>query len=996
MLFDELDIERQLAPDWVESKLYCSGMTDTRGALGANWAAKSAEENAEDAADANSTVRQDTVLRDGTIIKAASTSPKAQAAERNARWQDQCFLIEAWRPIVEKFQARGCKKASSGYQFVVPVLAESSDIVSVMANRPNANIFFTLSPAQLSMLVPSIRLYIVNYKEVKQKGKPSKIVQSGKPQELYLDDHTERDIVESIMSTHGGRAAAVGLQSFDYEFDGKDPATTNTLIKASLKLMFTSFNTLLRKQSNGAKFLDLLLRTQKMVTPARRDKLVGDKDDKYNWCRQPKLESKESDSELVFNPQYRRIKASVGWAIPPGDLFFEEFSAKDRGNFSDFKPKVVELLRQMQLHLFLEMTSYDINFRNDGKVELTINYRAAVEGEMSEPESNIFFRLVQSVKSQTRNKEEEIKKTIKERKVAEEKLGAIKAGAEATDDQKDKQKDIAERSQRDRSTIEKNAAMKIERDKLMYYSMFLDKLQESGKVIALHIKKESLNMWRGAADMSPPGAKKDVSVEDTTSGPKGGLSAYEMVGDILNKGDKYGRYEVIVPGTQTETTSEQETDLAKTSVGKTVKALDDNKAAIISANVSEAEDEGFISSDYKKPEGPSKKEIQKDVQDATLSTSNRFNALANENRSIYFTFLGDILDTAMHFISAVNRSGGSLESSIRLITSQVSFTDPSAADAGCGGSNATLNISDIPVSLDEFNLWFYNNVIKPGRTQYFLIDFIKDVMTNLVFQAFGFNCTAGAPAITPVLNYTLFSAPRKESGREPITLGKRYNNLGGLRKAVNHMRAQKDPSEAVNYLIIHGAARSFVNKTSSDLAKDERDGIYHFGLGLDRGILKEIKFSGNTLKYATETRVIEDGQSGLEQLFEKFDADVELYGCPIFRNGQYVYLDPRTMGVDSSVARAIGLGGYYNIYNVSGELDRAHYTMTLKCKYQGSGLCGDEAASCESFKGLCAEDVGKFMGALGETPLDSETAETRVSAVKKADPTGEILKDKLK
>jgi hypothetical protein len=195
-----------------------------------------------------------------------------------------------------------------------------------------------------------------------------------------------------------------------------------------------------------------------------------------------------------------------------------------------------------------------------------------------------------------------------------------------------------------------------------------------------------------------------------------------------------------------------------------------------------------------------------------------------------------------------------------------------------------------------------------------------------------------------MLNYTLFQAPLKESGAEPLVPGLRYNGTAPLLKIHDNMKDLfvKSPSQVVNYVIIHGASRSFVNKNADSLEQDERDGIYHFGIGLDRGILKEINFSGNTLKYATETRVIEDGQSGLEQLFEKFDATVQLYGCPIFRNGQYLYLDPRTMGVSSDVARAIGLGGYYNIYNVSGELNRASYTMELKCKYQGSGLCGDD------------------------------------------------------
>ena len=106
----------------------------------------------------------------------------------------------------------------------------------------------------------------------------------------------------------------------------------------------------------------------------------------------------------------------------------------------------------------------------------------------------------------------------------------------------------------------------------------------------------------------------------------------------------------------------------------------------------------------------------------------------------------------MKFLNDINLSQTSRKP-VRLITSQITFSDPSNLVRG-RQQRANMNIADIPVSYDEFILWFYNKVIKPGRTNYPVMEFIKDVMTNLVFQAFGYNCIGGAPSVIPILNHT--------------------------------------------------------------------------------------------------------------------------------------------------------------------------------------------------------------------------------------------------
>jgi len=999
MLFDELDIERQLAPDWIEGKLYCSvkeickdgtesnllgNCGDTAlglggedpvwvvdnhpegtaapqwarsgdegkwlaieaqdgpaaaaaakekaaGPLGGGIAAAAAKKKAEALADPKKAAR-DAAERARKLAEVSAGfrgeseehTAEAQAAERKARWQDQCFLIEGWEEITKKYQNCVGDKQVSGYKHVLPVIGESADVVSILGNRANANLFFNLSSAQLSMLVPTIRLFIVRYTQEKNRDGRKIIRPEDEPLELYLDDHTGKNIVDSIMSGELGRAEAVGLDNFTYEFDGKDPATTDTLIKASLKLVLNSFGALTREQDNGAKFLDLMLRPTKMVNNTRYTKdIAKEKDDFYNWCKEAESDDNAFDSEMIFNPMYRKIKASVGWAIPPGDLFFELFPEEMRAQVGgEFTSKMTTLMQDLQLNLFLEMTDYDLDFRNDGKVNLTINYRAAVEGELREPEANIFYLLVNEAARHNKRAKKAIQ-AAGQAKTPED------AGADATDEQKAAQKSAAEEYKYVNLQQKKRAASLIHSSKLFWYSKFLDTLEKTGRVIAINLDKEAMKLWRGNREFGDP----DSETADAATG-RIGKSANDILKDIFSGNTAYGSAYMVDDGMD-----ESFQGGADFPTGIAAKGLEDASAEAVRLHAaaersSQSGDYNLFGADEGSAFDPQKANAI--AQNAALRPQ-----VGVGKRSIYFTFLGDILDTAMHFVADLNVRSSFKESTIRLITSQVNFKDPAATSKDA--RRASLNIADIPIALGEFNTWFHNNVTKKGKTYYPVMQFIEDVMTSLVFQAFGYNCIGGSDRIVPMLNYTHFDAP-KIDGKDPLQRGTRYNSLKPLRdiQKIMPFSKTKSPKDVVNYLILHGSARSFINKNAGNIDQDERDGIYHFGLGLDRGILKEIKFSAKSLKYQTEARVVEQGATGIEELFKKFDATVEMYGCPIFRNGQYLYLDPRTMGVSSDIARAIGLGGYYNIYNVSGELSRAGYTMTLEANFQGSGLCKDQ------------------------------------------------------
>lgn len=989
MLFNELDIEKQLDSCFTDSKLYCSARPICQDGTNPNFFGncKDGKEHVwvpdtyprgEDGGPVDSKWKSgnagrdiarkqdeiDVAIHNDEPLPDHAAAAKALAAEKKARWVDQCFLVEGWKEIVDKFNVCDKQLDNSGYKNVIPVVAPSAEIVSILANRENANLFFTLSPAQLAMLVPTIRLFIVRFKEQDVGGKKI-IVEDDEPQELYLDDHTESKLVQDIMTGASGRANAIGLESFTYEFDGKNPKETDVLIKANLTLIMNSFERLTKKQDNGAKFLDLLLRTSKMVKQTRDDKIAKEKDNIYNFCKNESAASakeNKTNETSVFNPDHKIIKASVGWAIPEGDLFFHLFPPDVQASVTPtFKKNVINMLESLKLHLTLGMVSYDIDFKNDGKVQLSIDYRASIETELNDPESNIFFLLKNEIKKLNDLKDERVSAAARRREEKNKQIKGNNSGE--TDEQKDSLKKASKDYTTKKQDIENRNASVVYADKLKWYSRFLDELQANNRLIMINLSRDALDVWKGNRDFANPDEdireNPDQNTDDPNQAESGALSAGEILKLIFDgNGDEtlYGKYRVL-------NDDNPDTAAGKDCVSDRTKPLKEAAGRAI--------DTGADADSAAK----AKKDAQEILKQTGLMYEDQCPAPPG-TRNLYLTFMGDILETAMKFVNEINTENTKRESTVRLLTSQITFTDPSSSLKGENRREA-LNIADIPVSLDEFIQWFFNNVVKSGKVDYPVMEFIKDAITHLAVQAFGYNCIGGTQ-FTPILNHTMFDLPRLANRKEPLEPGKRYNTINPLRKAKKalNLTLTKAPSEVINYIIINGAARTFVNRNSDDLEQDEKDGIYHFGIGLNRGILKEINFSGTELKYATEARIIDQGVEGINQLFRKFDATVTLYGCPIFRNGQYLFLDPRTMGVGSDIARAMGMGGYYHVYNVAGKITRSNYTMDLKCNYQGSGLCGDE--TIDNSRNLCG----------GDWP-ESRTAQEMDAAIDEAREAGE-------
>ena len=65
------------------------------------------------------------------------------------------------------------------------------------------------------------------------------------------------------------------------------------------------------------------------------------------------------------------------------------------------------------------------------------------------------------------------------------------------------------------------------------------------------------------------------------------------------------------------------------------------------------------------------------------------------------------------------------------------------------GIKEHFNIAKIPISLNAFQEWFVQSVIKPGKDSYYLLHFIKDILASLLYKAMAVSCAFKFPVDIP-------------------------------------------------------------------------------------------------------------------------------------------------------------------------------------------------------------------------------------------------------
>ena len=860
----------------------------------------------------------------------------------------QCFLMENIDAVTEVHRE---KVASVPYKNVVSLRNTRASLggPGTTISRINhigddaAKALLDLPTAVYGALTPYIKLYRVDYD-------PKTGMIPLHQQEIPIPNYTqEKDIFE-----RSGRYKGWGLQSFTWKLDGVQPAEVDNNISANLSFYFQTINELFEgsDRTRGGDFggggedavpLDLLISaaTLKSALPKKDKKKDQKPEDKPKTCKGMQ------DAVLAAGTQYEgaqfRIKVVAGWSTPPRHVLREVWpEPHPRWNTEKKKlDAVTAALKASRIALYLQQTRHNLTFNENGSVKLSIDYQAAISGILTSNKMDILG----PTDSQTVALLEKLEEEVEE---AREKINAItqevqRSGVEG----KSLRKETKARTKADTEAMKKLLEEKkelINADRLKKYRKFLE---------GLYGRHGS---QRAGADAQTQIYSMRVNTEELVKTPLGRITDPEERAKRARVKLSSGNRGFYLDKVGNDTTFH--TDLLD-SLAETGGNVTDDKTKTVSQAITNQWNKSVS-------EG-----LQKEVMD------------------IPYFYLGDLIDMILEtndILGTNNEPSAILTANFRMFLADMDVTNPlvlyqfeNSDEIVCantiedntvleqlrkkgllfnGSVKKRINIGDIPISLDEFNVWFKNHVVKNQRNSYYLLHFLKDICASLIGEALKKGCVEEnvVDDIRFDTSIVHFNNKDKDSGMPHVggTAAGTIVSVDRLTELVRSTTPENDiPPQKLALQKAKAGDEKFFNKFNitsglvlystdasprdrkGDQKHDLESGIYHHYIGSPVGLVKKASFSRQEQTYLREAKIQKFGNLGAQQLRELYSVRLDLVGNSLFKNGQYTFIRPTMAGTDASLVRLLGLAGYFLITGVSHTISPSGYSVSLTALQEG-------------------------------------------------------------
>jgi hypothetical protein len=257
---------------------------------------------------------------------------------------------------------------------------------------------------------------------------------------------------------------------------------------------------------------------------------------------------------------------------------------------------------------------------------------------------------------------------------------------------------------------------------------------------------------------------------------------------------------------------------------------------------------------------------------------------------------------------------------LRVILGPIEIRDPRNP-----GKYINASIGDVPISLKYFTEWMTEKVIARERLEYSLTKFVNDFVKNYLRNFLNNETCYAGRSKQRVLFFSanISSYSRNSQNRDEISAmideiranqsdeqfrTSRLNldtnsfddcilNVMGIRGYPN---PQRDFSNQYNYMVFYAGRSQPQKLMSGDLLTDHGNGIFHYILGKNNGIVKTIDLTRTNVTGLRELRFEQEGFDGLQQLREVYNAGIKTFSLPSAVPGTYIFIDPRGFAPDTN------------------------------------------------------------------------------------------------
>ena len=791
------------------------------------------------------------------------------------RINHQSYLMFNW----ETLTAQSKKDASRFTSFAQVDHPEPAELNNILFKRPpKFDILLSSKSADLSYFIPKVRIF------KQHKISATEVVDI----ELPIAEGYKDEDFYNIYKNKAGRGGGVGLKSFNWNTIGNSPGNQFSF-GAELELFFENISEISKIRS-----VDLI--GQKNYETSFADLLILKK--APGQCSQG----------AIYDPDYYRIKAQIGWHIPKGDNI----------------PVSKEMVREIEasnLSLYLGIHSHELNIADDSTVTLKIKYIAYIEALMDSPKnSNVFYPEDESYESSIESKTD----TIKE---LSEGLQANKdTGAEA-------QTGLQKKQTEDKiKHIEEHVSKLQTSNKIEVYQRILNYIyNKSGCIRFTVVKPEVFKMFTDIISTK----KHEMSSQEQVDSY---YSEINKIREMNTKAGSGGSALLEVSALSAIATPAKPEDLI-TSVKSVIDQANQTLPGLAS--------DGSVVIPYF---------YLGDLIEAIVSD------MYNGGKA-----KAAFLDKQVKLLLGplVFRDYG------RLTNGNVVSKSPGVSLKGSGqqktviktysGVKSVVNIADIPISLDIYGTWFTKKIVDAGIVNMNLREFINSIINDLVIRSIGSEIYAFAPRQKIRLVYkvkTLRGKQDRLSGAsssvdtKPSSYGQAASN-GTLAvpktlrfnatslKLYDDNLVVEEKSTIDNFVLIY-ATSDQAYELLSDYDDDIKKGIRHIVYGAETGLIKNIKFTrqDNPMIRSHNMRLASsEGGDRSVILREVYNANIEMYGNSLFEIGELIYVTPSLFGSADSIGfiKDLGIGGYFMILRINNSIEDGVFKTSLELRWNAKG-----------------------------------------------------------
>lgn len=243
----------------------------------------------------------------------------------------------------------------------------------------------------------------------------------------------------------------------------------------------------------------------------------------------------------------------------------------------------------------------------------------------------------------------------------------------------------------------------------------------------------------------------------------------------------------------------------------------------------------------------------------------------------------------------------------------------------------TINLADVPVSMDILYSAVYEDFIKPRKYFLGLRELLEKFCTRIL------NSALDEYAGSDLINRVKVGASVIDGLDVKNRISNGKINVKDLNTNVTDALASEEKNRAL--YLIYQPLRTASSRAPGGAQKeaDQNEGIIHLRPSQDRGLIKNITFSQQSVFGMEEYLIVGHGNS-FDALRIPHNATVTMFGNNLFLPSMEVYVDPEPFGFGdprglNAAARRLGIGGYYTILKVSTAFNAGTLITTLQLQF---------------------------------------------------------------